>query len=649
MVKQPSWIAGRGARGGRRAPRWGVPLALLCASVAAAQSQPAFDPLGGDDPARYQFDLARNFYPSPEAEEADRRRLASALAALARRAAEGGPWDAAALDRLLADADSLMGSANKHAAYAALRENLGLPTDGNAARVLSDTLGIALRAVGDRLMSVGDPAFRRLAAAHPSLRRWEFLRAEAARRLARDTRRNAEVDRRLAESQVAPALVGWQAPLFARLSSETDFGTVSTPTGPLSVGTQWLTIAQHPDRAVREAGFRLGKAGLARHQETYALVLRSTVQSYNALSRLRGFADYREDSYGERGLSPGDVRATLAQVASIAETNRRYERLRAEHAKVVAGVDTAHTWDLLIPEPGMPVPRFTFAEAREVARRALAPLGPTYAAELDALLDPANGRLDLVPRPGRAQRPGFSTGLVGYPSMFFQGRYDGYVDDVVILVHEGGHAVQNMLMTRNRVPAFYAWGPSYFTESFAGFNELLLLDYLYRTATDRAHRTYYLQRFLDQATGIFKTAREADVEDALYDSIPAGRLTSAREIEALMQAVGSRYSTWFHPGGEQTMEWVNSRQYFTWPLYRVNYLYSMLLALAYFDAYTRDPERFVPRYLSLLGRGYGAPPSALLREYVGMDLRDPALVQGARRVIEGRMAELEALYGAAGR
>jgi hypothetical protein len=32
--------------------------------------------------------------------------------------------------------------------------------------------------------------------------------------------------------------------------------------------------------------------------------------------------------------------------------------------------------------------------------------------------------------------------------MFFQGRFEGYSDDLVILAYEAGHAVRNMLMDR---------------------------------------------------------------------------------------------------------------------------------------------------------------------------------------------------------
>jgi len=70
-------------------------------------------------------------------------------------------------------------------------------------------------------------------------------------------------------------------------------------------------------------------------------------------------------------------------------------------------------------------PRFTIQDATREVVAAAAPLGPGYVRELRALLDPANGRLDLVARANRVDRQGFSTGSVGYPSTFFQGKFEG--------------------------------------------------------------------------------------------------------------------------------------------------------------------------------------------------------------------------------
>src|SRR5262249_3229137 len=160
--------------------------------------------------------------------------------------------------------------------------------------------------------------------------------------------------------------------------------------------------------------------------------------------------------------------------------------------------------------------------------------------------------------------------------------------DVVTLAHESGHAVQNMLMTSNDVLPRYASGPAYFTESFAGLSELLVLEHLYHQAPDRQHKIFYLRRLINQGAEAFRSGWEARVAQELFDSIGAGKRLSADDIESITQATAARSSVWFGPGSERRLAWLQPTQYFTRPLYRVNYAYSKLLALRYLELLHRD-------------------------------------------------------------
>src|SRR5262249_1284601 len=186
---------------------------------------------------------------------------------------------------------------------------------------------------------------------------------------------------------------------------------------------------------------------------------------------------------------------------------------------------------------------------------------------------------------------------------------------VVTLAHESGHAVQNMLMTANGVLPRYANGPGYFTESFAMFCELLLLHHLYETAPDKAHKIFYLQRLVTQGAGVFKNGWESLLEQQLFDRAGTGTPLTANDIEAMTQSTASRFSIWFGPQSERPLAWLQPTQFFTWPLYRINYVDSGLLALRYFDLLQQNPQQFQERYQALLRNGYDAPPDALLRRF----------------------------------
>jgi oligoendopeptidase F len=602
------------------------------------QQTPAFDPFAGSA-ASYRFDLSRNFFASPAREAAARADLLRRLERL-RRIAPTAVRSAPALLQALRLQDSLQRETGKHLAYWSLR-TMTNTSDASAQRI-SNELGVAIapgyRALDIAIAGTARASIDQLRRSLPALERYAFY----IEQVYRTAQRQPSAQSAAAINALTSELT-WGPALFQRTTAAIDFGTVATPGGRLDVRTQGAAIRSHPDRAVRAEGFRRNQAALATRRDTFALILTRTAETRNRLAKLRGYADYPAESYEERLLTRREVSDLLARIASHAQSNRAYETLRRDRIKQVLRYADVHWWDLSAPI-GTTAPRFTIQQASTAVIAAAQPVGTAYVEELRALLDPRNGRLDIAPGPNRVDRPGFSTGLVGYPSTFYQGRFTGYVDDVVILAHEAGHAVQNMLMDRQGVLPRYANGPGYFTESFGVFAEFITLRNVYRTEPDRARKIFYLERLLDQASDLFRNAAEASVEQAIYDSASAGRKLDADAIESLMQQVGSRYSSWFGPGSERQLAWVQPIQFYTRPLYRVNYVYARVLALAYVDLLENDPRSFSPRFNQLLSRGYDAPPDTLLQRSIGLRSNDPVLVQRAAAVIAKWTAELEALY-----
>jgi oligoendopeptidase F len=179
-------------------------------------------------------------------------------------------------------------------------------------------------------------------------------------------------------------------------------------------------------------------------------------------------------------------------------------------------------------------------------------------------------------------------------------------------------------------------GPSFFTESFATLNEVLLLDHLQRTAATKAQKDFYRGQLIENALGLFRNNYESSIELQLYDSVAAGRMLDAAGIERLTMATGARASVWFGEQGIRRDAWLQPIQFYTWPLYRVNYSIARILALRYHALLIADPAAFASRYGALLRSGYDAPPNELLRRHLGFDLTDTdALVGAALGVVGG--------------
>jgi hypothetical protein len=76
-------------------------------------------------------------------------------------------------------------------------------------------------------------------------------------------------------------------------------------------------------------------------------------------------------------------------------------------------------------------------------------------------------------------------------------------------------------------------------------------------------------------------------------------------------------------------------------MHELNDAYASLLAVRYFARYRRDPGRFRAGYLPLLSGGHDAPPVALLRRHLGIELMAPDF---AAATLEELLAEVASLY-----
>jgi oligoendopeptidase F len=365
-------------------------------------------------------------------------------------------------------------------------------------------------------------------------------------------------------------------------------------------------------------------------RDLFAFTLMRLANTRTRLAQLHHFPDAASEAYFNSYWTKTEVDILIEQIGQKAEMYKRYQRLRANHLKRTAGASR---------QP----PRYTIDQASEIIRQALAPLGPDYARELAALLDPANGRMDIVPGEHR-KRGGFSQGFIGTDSVFYSAGFDGSYNDLRVLTHESTHAVHRQLMNRNQVLPAYAEGPHYLFEAFAIFNEFLLPDYLYNHETDPLRKQFYLEQFLQgKGTAMFVVAPEVAFEHAVYQGVKDGNIKGADDLDTLSQRMFARYSA-AEKSGELKTQWMTITLMYEDPFYDVNYIYGALLALNFYEMYLGDPERFVPRYIALMRNGFDATPAVLLKRFLNLDLNDPQLIANALRVVEDRINLLEKSY-----
>jgi len=585
--------------------------ALSCAPAARADSTPAC-----------HVDLAKLARVTPEAERRDRRALEATLDSL-RREAGLTPFTAPRLLRLLRLADRARALTSAHGDYYHLRaaldtRDLASAREEEALYIAEDKAFESLRV---RLVKLDDAALGRFLAQEPRLVPYRYFIT--------DQRRLGE--RRLAggAAELGSLATSWQFPLYQRLIERTDFGTVQGAQGPLDVRRQRIAIAASPDSAVRAEGASRLAAGYARSRDLFAFTLLQTVDAQNTLARSHGYPDRPTQAYDARHLTTAEVRALIAAVRARGAIFQRYEAALARWRAAPGG-----------KEP----PRLTRQQMMDAMRAALSPLGPEYAQELDALLDPAKGRLELGPGEHR-QAGGFSFVLPGGAHGVYLDGFEGYPADVSRLAHESGHALHYRMYERPGAPRVD--GPA-FSEVVAQLSQLLVPEQLGRSAADPADALYWRQQSMRYLLEVFLGAKDAELEQTIYDEAAAGRLASADDLDRLTARVDSAYTVEHRPVAAG--RWMRVNLLVEDPLYLSNYLYSGLIFAALYQQYTADLHGFTPRYLDFMHQPASAPPRAMLMRTLGIALDDPALLRDAFTLLEREVAAFEAeVARAAGR
>jgi len=626
----------------RTKPAVGILLiAVTVALITATFPQGQFTSIPPDLAPKYRFDFARNFFASPEVEMAERAKHSATLKELEALKGKVGV-SADTLLRALQLNDRLQLQFTRHYIYLYLR--YAVNTKDEDSRDTQQKLGAEVTQrtsfLQQELMKIEARTFERFAAQRPALKPYRFA-VEAARRLKPHTLSLKEEE---LLSALGPLMTEWQAELYQKSLDRTAFGKVKSAGGELDVWKDQGALHNSPDRSGREAGFRKLYEGYRTHRDLQAFALTRLLKAENEVARIKRYDDSPAAVYFGLHLPSADVKGLFERLGQSADFNKRYQRLRAGRIQQIAGYDEVNYWDLSVVPPGKERPRFAIGEATNVITDSLKPFGEEYARELAALLDPKNGRLDLVTGDNRV--PGaFAWGFPGgTPSIFYSFNYEGYFDDVLTLAHEAGHAVHFNLMGAHKVMPVFTDGPGYFFESFAMFNELLLADALFARATDTYRKTFFLEKFLDNAMAVFPITRQAALEQAMYDGVKAGTLKAADDFDSLAKKNGQRYSIYFDKHDELKMEWINIHHYYDAPLYYVNYVFANFLAVKYYEMFTRDQQSFLPKYLALVNNGFNDSPPALLKKFLGLDLRDPKLVGDTFAVLEGKIKALEGLY-----
>lgn len=406
----------------------------------------------------------------------------------------------------------------------------------------------------------------------------------------------------------------------------------------------WSGILLNPDSVLRRKVSTAYYKAYSDHGEVLAATLIDITLQKTALAKIWRYKSSPERTYaGSLQLSEANVKQMLAEMVKHANVLKAYQNLQAEQVKRITGMAVVHSWDASLPM-GFTWQPMPFAKVRPLILNALSPLGKEYGQQFAALLDPANGQLDIAGGPNRVTEF-TSVGFISVPESLYMKSYDGSLSNVSRLAHEGGHAIHEQLMSNNRIIPSYKAGPSFLYEAYAMLNELLLLDALEKQEKTTKGKTFYTKQFLDKlAREIFISAEEGAFEQKLYEGVASGTINNREDVDSLYAGIMNKYDSYFPSEPQRKSEWIKKRLLYDDPLYNVNYLYAMLVTCKLYQMQHDHPKEFITNYTALLKNGFNTSANDLLKKFMGFDLNNTTLLDGALQLMQKKTAQLKSLY-----
>ncbi len=510
-------------------------------------------------------------------------------------------------------------------------------TRNTTAKQMQDKLLEAITGIENQLLffdlelkALDDAQFAALIAA-PALQTYRHYFANIAKFRAHTLSEAVE------QTRNQDSLTGRQA--FINLRSvhlgEQEYPPVTTPDGKTaSTEAELGALLFHPDATVRFNAYASVRQVMQQHNSLYGYILSTIAQDHKLENQLRGYDSTLHKQLLADEVSEPVFRAIMDGTEARFDLWQRYYTLKGQ-----ALGQKIRTCDVYAPWASEPVEPLPYAAGVETLLAAIAEFDVNYARRAEEFF--LNRWVDAKVRPGK--RGGafcwYAHGKHSYLLLSYTEDYNS----LFTLAHEMGHGL-HFAWIGDRQSYFNSNPPMILAEIASTFNELLLLDYLLKQAGDNPalKKSLITRQLEDQLNLLFRQSTISRLELAIHDRAQAGSFDAAFVNQQWRSLYENLCSDAVEVLPEHDFDWARIGHIYFKPYYCYQYTASNIVSLACYQKYLEVGKDFIPGYLELLSAGGSQDQVQALRDYVDVDLENPATIAAALKYVEGLLDQLQA-------
>lgn len=432
-------------------------------------------------------------------------------------------------------------------------------------------------------------------------------------------------------------LTGRQA--FIQLRSvhlgEQEYDTVTTPDGKcFSTEAELSALLFHPSAETRYAAYETVRKVMKQHNSLYAYILNTVAQDHKIENQMRGYPSTLTKQLLEDEVSEAVFQAIMQGTHDRFDLWQRYYTLKGQAlGEKIRTCDVYAPWSTEEPEA------IDYRSGVATLLAALEQFDTNYARRAEEFF--LQNWVDAKVRPGK-RGGAFCSYIYGKHSYLLLSYTDDY-NSLFTLAHEMGHGL-HFTWIDDRQSYLNSNPPMVLAEIASTFNELLLLDYLLKQAENNPalSKSLITRQLEDQLNLLFRQSTISRLELALHDRAAQSSFDQTFINETWQSLYQELCGDAVEVLPTHQYDWARIGHVYFKPFYCYQYTASNIVSLACYQKYLQVGKDFIPGYLELLSAGGSMDQVVALRQYVDVNIEDPATIRAALTYVEGLLDQLQA-------
>lgn len=376
--------------------------------------------------------------------------------------------------------------------------------------------------------------------------------------------------------------------------------------------SNYLTYRQSEDRVLRK---NATKEMFGKYKQFINFIANNYIANVKqdcVFAKLRKY-----ESALDRALFDEEVSKNVYDLL-VAKVNKNKDLVAGYHKtkQKLLGLDEFCSYDTLAPIVKLKEGKYTYQQAMDLIKKALAVLGDDY----QELLDRAQTErwIDVFANENK-QSGAFSASTYGATPVILT-NFEEDVDGVFALAHELGHSMHSYYSYKKQ-PIQTGEYVIFVAEVASIVNEMLLLNYLLERATTQDEKKYYLDYFLrEMKAAVFTQTMLSEFEQFAHEQYESEQPLSADLLSEKCQQLQEEYFQNSIKFMEDDKHLWSMYSHFYTSFYVYKYATGFLSAILIADK-LKNEKGFVEKYKKFLSAGCSQDPISLLK-IADCDLED---------------------------